>query len=659
MNFDNLRIATKLNLFVLLIMACVAGAGLTIAGGVRSELISSRIDELKAMTESAKGLAAGLEAQVAAGSLTREQAKQGFARQLATMTYDQGQGYVFAYTMDGDVVAMPDAKLIGTNRLDTLVDGRKVIREIRDSVVNSDEAVLYYDYPRAGETAAIPKVSYATKFPAWNMFLGTGAYIDDVNAKFRMAAIAIAIGVGLMALLIGAAAWFVSQRITRPLASLQGCMRRLAAGELEIDVVGATRRDEVGEMAQAVGVFKQNAIERRQLEAETAANRAAAEADRERAAAERAKAAEEQAEVVRRLGDGLKTLAAGDLTIALNDGFTASYAQIRQDFNEAVDKLKATLLAVVSSAGAIETGTREISTAADDLARRTEQQAASLEETAAALTEITATVKKSASGANHARQVVASADEDAKKSAVVVREAVEAMDAIAQSSTQIGQIIGVIDEIAFQTNLLALNAGVEAARAGDAGKGFAVVASEVRALAQRSAEAAKQIKELISKSSTQVGHGVELVAETGKALQRIMAQVSEINAVVSDIAAGAHEQSTGLEQVNTAINQMDLVTQQNASMVEESTAASHSLSQETTQLADLIGRFQVGQAKPDDALRRELQKAAPHAFRQPAKTPAAVTPAKASGAPASRPASVAQKAVANGAPVSQGDWQEF
>jgi len=371
---------------------------------------------------------------------------------------------------------------------------------------------------------------------------------------------------------------------------------------------------------------------------------------------------------VRRLGDGLKTLAAGDLTIALDDGFTASYAQIRQDFNEAVDKLKATLLAVVSSAGAIETGTREISTAADDLARRTEQQAASLEETAAALTEITATVKKSASGASHARQVVASADEDAKKSAVVVREAVEAMDAIAKSSAQIGQIIGVIDEIAFQTNLLALNAGVEAARAGDAGKGFAVVASEVRALAQRSAEAAKEIKGLISKSSVQVGHGVELVAETGKALERIMAQVSEINTVVSDIAAGAHEQSTGLEQVNTAINQMDLVTQQNASMVEESTAASHSLSQETTQLADLIGRFQVGQAKPDDALRRELQKAAPHAFRQPGKTPAAAPPAptpvaaapvKASRAPAPRTAPVAQKAVANGAPVGKEDWQEF
>jgi methyl-accepting chemotaxis protein len=490
-------------------------------------------------------------------------------------------------------------------------------------------------------------------FPDWDMFLGTGAYIDDLNAKFRLAAFAIAAGVIAMALLIGAAAWFVSRRITRPLADLQGCMRRLAEGELEAEVVGAARRDEVGNMARAVQVFKQNAVERRRLEAETAAGRAAAEAERERAAAERAKAAEEQAEVVRRLGDGLKTLAAGDLTIALDDGFSASYAQIRHDFNAAVDKLKETLLAVVSSAGAIETGTREISTAADDLARRTEQQAASLEETAAALTEITATVKKSAEGVSHARQVVASADTDAKQSAGVVREAVEAMDAIAKSSNQIGQIIGVIDEIAFQTNLLALNAGVEAARAGDAGRGFAVVASEVRALAQRSAEAAKEIKGLISTSSVQVDRGVELVAETGKALQRIMAQVSELNDVVSDIAAGAHEQSTGLDQVNTAIGQMDLVTQQNASMVEESTAASHSLSQETSQLADLVGRFQVGQAKREDALRRELQKAAPHAFRPGEEL---VKPKRAE---ARRPPAVQAARAAALAGGAGGDWREF
>jgi methyl-accepting chemotaxis protein len=312
------------------------------------------------------------------------------------------------------------------------------------------------------------------------------------------------------------------------------------------------------------------------------------------------------------------------------------------------------MLAVVSSTDAIKSGTREISTASDDLSKRTEQQAASLEETAAALDEITATVRKSAEGATHARQVVAAADEDSKRSSIVVREAVEAMDAIAKSAQQISQIIGVIDEIAFQTNLLALNAGVEAARAGEAGRGFAVVAQEVRALAQRSADAAKEIKGLISTSTTQVDHGVKLVAETGKSLERIMTQVAEINEVVGAIAAGAQEQATALQQVNSAINQMDQATQQNAAMVEESTAASHSLSRETNQLSGLIGQFQVG----GETMRRELQKAAPHAFRQPAK---AAAPAARAEAPKPRPMRATAKAVVNGPAAGGGDdgWEEF
>ncbi len=268
----------------------------------------------------------------------------------------------------------------------------------------------------------------------------------------------------------------------------------------------------------------------------------------------------------------------------------------------------------------IKSGTGEIAQASDDLSRRTEQQAASLEETAAALDEITATVKKSAEGAGHARSVVETANDDARKSAVVVRQAVEAMDAIARSAQQIGQIIGTIDEIAFQTNLLALNAGVEAARAGDAGRGFAVVASEVRALAQRSAEAAKEIESLILTSRSEVDHGVQLVGEAGDSLERIMAQVAEINMIITEISTGAGEQATSLAEVNTAINQMDQVTQKNAAMVEESTAASRTLSQDSEQLASLVGRFQIGRsisraAGGDEAMRKQLRQVAPHAFR--------------------------------------------
>jgi methyl-accepting chemotaxis protein len=230
----------------------------------------------------------------------------------------------------------------------------------------------------------------------------------------------------------------------------------------------------------------------------------------------------------------------------------------------------------------------------NDLSKRTEQQAASLEQTAAALDQITATVKKTADGAIQARSAVATAKADAENSGVVVGQAVTAMGEIEQSSRKISSIIGVIDEIAFQTNLLALNAGVEAARAGDAGRGFAVVASEVRALAQRSAEAAKEIKALISASNTQVAAGVGLVGETGKALTRIVTQIAEINGVVTDIAASAQEQATGLNEVNTAVNQMDQVTQQNAAMVEESTAASFALAQEAEDLTRMMSQFKVG-----------------------------------------------------------------
>jgi methyl-accepting chemotaxis protein len=355
----------------------------------------------------------------------------------------------------------------------------------------------------------------------------------------------------------------------------------------------------------------------------------------------------ERVRAVNEIAAGLAQLAENNLDRRIDTAFDPAFEPIRHDFNRSIEKLKSTLLQISDSTGAIRSGTQEISTAADDLSRRTEQQAASLEETAAALGEITRTVKKAADGANHARQVVVVADGDAKKSAIVVRQAVVAMDAIAKSAGQISQIISVIDEIAFQTNLLALNAGVEAARAGDAGRGFAVVASEVRALAQRSAEAAKEIKSLISASTMQVDHGVKLVAETGQSLERIMTQVGEINSIIAEIAAGAQEQATGLEQVNTAVSQMDQVTQQNAAMVEESTAASHSLSEETAQLSGLIRQFQVGQVSAGPDMRRELQKVVPHAFKAAVK-------------PQARPQRAAQKRVVNGAASSEeNSWEEF
>jgi methyl-accepting chemotaxis protein len=324
---------------------------------------------------------------------------------------------------------------------------------------------------------------------------------------------------------------------------------------------------------------------------------------------------QERAIVTEYIGTGLAKLAAKDLTYRMTAALPESYQKLQMDFNAAMGQLEAAMQRVTEQATTIHAATEEISTAVNDLSRRSEQQAASLEQSAAALDETTETVKKSAEGADHASQIVAHAAEGSKKSAAVVGSAIEAMDMIAKSAQQISQIIAVIDGIAFQTNLLALNAGVEAARAGDAGRGFAVVASEVRALAQRSAEAAKEIKALISASTTEVEHGVDLVAQTGKSLEWMMAQVNEIDQVVGGISAGAKAQAIALGEVSSAINQMDQITQQNAAMVEESTAATHSLLQEIGELSEMVGQFTLSATQDSAALRRELQNAAPHVFR--------------------------------------------
>ncbi|HMO41958.1 MAG TPA: methyl-accepting chemotaxis protein [Phenylobacterium sp.] len=469
------------------------------------------------------------------------------------------------------------------------------------------------------------------------------AKLSAINNRTTVILIATVI---VAAAIAGVLGWLLSKMIAAPINAMTNAMRRLAEGDSSVEIPARGRKDEVGHMAEAVQVFKEAAIEKARLENQTDEQRRGAEFGCVCFEAARAEAAAEQAKVVQGLAPGLDNLARGNLTFRITEPFPGDYVKLRDDFNLAIGQLQEAMTDVAVNVRAMRSGAGEISQAADDLSRRTEQQAASLEETAAALDEITATVRRSADGAKQASTVVASSRGDAEKTGRVVGDAVAAMGEIEKSAEQISQIIGVIDEIAFQTNLLALNAGVEAARAGDAGKGFAVVASEVRALAQRSADAAKEIKALISASSQQVAQGVGLVGQTGDALQRIVSQVAEIDGLVSEIAASAQEQATGLHQVNTAVNEMDRVTQQNAAMVEETTAASHALASEAESLAQSVGRFNIGSSGEQAPV------------RAPAAAPAT--------APAARPAPQMKTTSREGSAVRKPEpsvesegWEEF
>lgn len=407
-------------------------------------------------------------------------------------------------------------------------------------------------------------------------------------------------------ILLAISTLYVLRGIASPIRTITSAILKLADGDTEQTIPYARRSDEIGSIAGAVEIFRQAAIANRRLESEANAARQRADADRDRLTAEaEAKAQLRLNQATRGLATGLKQLASGDLSFQLSEPFAPDFEPLRHDLNAAVSQLNLALTSVAHATDLIDNGSSEVSRSADQLARRTEQQAASLEETAAALDEITVNVTNASRRTDEARGVAAQANRSASKSAAVVASAVHAMGRIEHSSNQISNIIGVIDQIAFQTNLLALNAGVEAARAGDAGRGFAVVAQEVRELAQRSAKAAKEIKDLIHNSTIEVENGVRLVNETGSVLRTIEGYVITINQHMDAIATSAREQSTGLAEINSAVNQMDHVTQQNAAMVEETNASGSILAHESTHLRDLVARFRL--ADPSAA---EVAKAA-------------------------------------------------
>ncbi|WP_300298318.1 methyl-accepting chemotaxis protein [Ferrovibrio sp.] len=537
--------------------------------------------------------------------------------------------------------------------------------------------------------------------------------VADMLIAERTNSLAIQSAVAALAVLlvIGGAVFFL-RRVVSPLGAITGTMTRIAQGEAA-EIGYANRKDEVGDMAQALSVFQRNAEEKAKLEA---GERSRAEAEAKRLAAQREAEAVISREiaqfcaavgegnfsdridlagkdgvfrelsqqlngladtmqgVMRDLGAVLQALSTGDLTRSTAGQYKGAFAALADAARDTVARLRDFAGQLGESASLVRNASAEISSGSQDLAQRTESQAASIEETAASMHQITATVKQNADNAQAASQLAMAARETAEKGGSVVRDAVSAVTQIEESARKISDIVGLIDEIAFQTNLLALNASVEAARAGEAGKGFAVVAQEVRALAQRSANASKDIKALIQDSNAQVRTGATLVNQTGSSLTDIVNAVKKVTDIVAEIAAASREQATGLDQINTAVGTMDEMTQRNGALVEETSASAQNLAGQGRQLAELVGFFKTGESSapvvPATTIPTRVVSAKPgkvtpvvsSLVSRPASKPASRPMVK----PVAKPVATIKPAVkpvvvaATASPPDEGDdWQEF
>ncbi len=551
-----------------------------------------------------------------------------------------GEGYVALLSQGGSIISHPDQAALGKTLAESGLDAAAWQAMIADP----EKAVEITD---AGGVSSIAVAVPVPLAPGTTWYTVASVPKSVLFASLSTLAVTSIVVIAAAAGMMISIGWLLAARFRKRLGKVIVATSEIARGRTDVDLSESERQDEIGEMARSLAVLRDATLAKVRLEGEAEQNRALSEEERRQRAEEAAERERQTRIAVEALADGLQKLSDGDMTHRIDEAFAGSLDEVRRDFNASVEKLQTALRSVGRNANAIQAGSAEIRSASDDLAKRTEQQAASVEETAAALEEITTSLKDATRRAEDAGQLVERTRIGAEKSGEVVRRAVDAMSGIESSSREISNIIGVIDEIAFQTNLLALNAGVEAARAGEAGKGFAVVAQEVRELAQRSANAAKEIKALITKSGQQVHLGVTLVAETGSALTEIVDQVQEIDQNVAAIVRSAREQSTGLNEISAAVNSIDQGTQKNAAMVEEQTAASHALATEATALNTLIAQFRLDMAA---AAARPATASAAAAEHRPA-----ASGARALGSKLARAFGGGQAA----ASAAAQDWEEF
>lgn len=587
----NLPISRQLLLLVITLMIAFAGATYYQISSSANAIYEERYNMLRTQVQSAVSILKEYHAKEQAGTLTTEEAKKQAFEVVSAIRYTP-DGYLFGYDYDVKMVFHPEAKRVGQN-----YKGQPDSKgyQYRDELVKLGRAgggqTDFYG-PKPGLEGSFLKSSYALAFEPWQLVVVTGVYVDDLQAQVRAEIFkALSLGIAVLVLGIGAAL-YVIRGISQPLADIHKALGEVANENVAIDIPHTTMTNEVGMMAKATASLQQKVRERHAMVERQEQQQRELNTERQNNLDMQRSEAELQAHVVTIIGQSLEKLAKGDLTVRCGD-LGPRYADLRSNFNEALTHLDAAMAKVNAKSIDIGGSKEEIRKASNELSQRTELQAANLEETSAALDELTVAVRQTAEGAHEAAKRVTAISGEASRSDLVVEQAIGAMSGIEQSSDEISKIIGVIDDIAFQTNLLALNAGVEAARAGEAGKGFAVVAQEVRELAQKSAAAAKEIKDQIARSSGQVENGVRLVGEAGDALKRISDQIKSANEIVTKIAHSASEQDTTLRSISSSLNQLDAATQHNAAMAEETTASAEALAVDTEELLTLIRTFRV------------------------------------------------------------------
>jgi methyl-accepting chemotaxis protein len=589
----NLRISRQLFLLVGLLLVIFSGIVYMQIRTLREAIYTERFEMMRSQVESAIAVLNTFYEQEKTGTLTHDAAQAAAFKVVEKMKYEP-TGYFIGYDYNVVQVFKDGSKSIGQNQANQQdKTGKYIAREqVERGMAGGGRTIFYWSKAGQPESALFLKGNYSKAFEPWKVVVATGVYMDDVETQIWNATVAV-VTLCLVALAIAAAmAFYIIRGISRPLSAIHDALGAVANEDVTKAIPHTDMRNEVGMMAKATKSLQEKVRDRQELTIRQEEQKRELDAERQRSVDAQLIDAEQQAHVVATIGSSLERLSNGDLTVRCDD-LGAKYAGLRDNFNEALAGLEQAMARVNLKGNDIAVSKEEIRRASNELAQRTERQAANLEETSAALDELTVAVRQTADGAREAATRVASVSSDARQSDAVVMEAMTAMNGIEQSSAEITKIIGVIDEIAFQTNLLALNAGVEAARAGESGKGFAVVAQEVRELAQRSAAAAKEIKSQISSSSSQVEHGVQLVARAGEALKRISGQIESANEIVSKISHSAQEQDTTLRSISQAMNQLDTATQQNAAMAEETTASAEVLANDTGDLLDLIRGFRI------------------------------------------------------------------